>query len=1018
MPLLTSAASAFLAPQPRGLSATPPYLLLLRQGGLRDDLLSLAAEHGVPGWFDPPLAVFAQIPDVLGATETRPLGDYERMVLIERALRDVTADAGDNSIFRSLERPESYLDALDRFFGELVSEGVSPEDLEDATKQAPGLDAFERRRDAEVAHVYRRYSALLDEAKARDGRDRLIDTARAIARDPNRFAVRLGGRREIRIVGLQDLKGGWIALLRALVASPALDTVRIYTSTQLRLPADLAVVDVHVPDVEASPAVRHAFVAPDADREVEEIAVRVRRLVDSGTPPHRIAVVARQARPYVDLLCDALDRLRVPVTARRRHGFAGIPVVRALLTLFRVAAEGWTRRGLVDLAEQPHLGIRLATRIIDDIGYRRRVTGLDGWLMALERLHHDALLLEAKPEEEEDGRSRAWLPPSERVNDAIQQFSAFAQHARALDGERPLSAWLDWLDDFLTRDPWRVERALWRVPAGAERIIRLDLAGWRGVRQIVGEWRAALQTWGGQDEALGVRAFERRLREMLSGDAALWTETRRGVHVLEALAAAQRSFDHVFLVGLDASRIPVRAPRSPLFDEGDRERLIGAGLPLEARATWDVRERELFRLLTSAATASLTLSWARLDAEGADVAQSSFAEAEVETHGMEVDRIATSRVLTPDMPLASHAQALVYALHGARIERLRDTGVITPWNGAIEEPSVARRIAERLGEEYVWSPTQLEAYAKCPWAWFSARMLRIAKLEDPELDIDARARGTLYHDALRRFYDAARAHVNGPVFLRAPDTDWAIPLLRAALSEAMEAAREDLWLGHPALRATKENELRRELEKYIASEIALNEDMHEARKHSKYRIVRTAVDAHELPFENIELERAGIRLLLRGTIDRVEVGIDDRADTSHLVAAVDYKSSKYSAPGSGSKEAWDDAVVLQVPLYAHALTRLRPGHAVARTEYRAIRQGATVHALHLYQIEKKSNRLIPDGDAQAKLDGALDAVARHVSNARAGVFPAAPAPSCKCPDWCHAWEICRVKGGPKSAFDW
>jgi RecB family exonuclease len=360
----------------------------------------------------------------------------------------------------------------------------------------------------------------------------------------------------------------------------------------------------------------------------------------------------------------------------------------------------------------------------------------------------------------------------------------------------------------------------------------------------------------------------------------------------------------------------------------------------------------------------------------------------------------------------------VYAQHGARIERLRNTGLITPWNGAIEEPSVTRRIAEKLDEAYVWSPTQLEAYAKCPWAWFSARLLRVAKLEDPELDIDARARGTLYHDALHRFYDAARAHVQGPVFLRAQDADWAIPLLRTALSEAMVAAREDLWLGHPALRATKEDELRRELEKFISSEIALNEDMFDVRKHSKYRIVRTAVDAHELPFDNIALERDGVRLLLRGTIDRVEVGIDDRADTAHMIAAVDYKSSKYSAPGSGKPAAWDDAVVLQVPLYALALTLLRPGHAVVRTEYRAIRQCETVHPLNLYQIERRSNLLLPDAEARGKLEGALDAVAQHVRNARDGVYPAAPAPSCQCPDWCHAWEICRVKGGPKSAFDW
>jgi ATP-dependent helicase/nuclease subunit B len=1017
--LLTSAADAFLRPQPPGLKATPPYLLLLRQGGLRDDLLTLASEQNCSGWFDPPLAVFAQIPDVLGATAKRPVGDYERMVLVERALRETIATTREHTVLGRQSRPEAWLDALDRFFGELASEGVSPDDLEAATKRAPGTDAFERRRDAEVARVYQRYMQLLDAANARDGRDRLIDTARAIANDPQALAQNLNGRREIRIVGLQDLKGGWTALLRALLDSPAIDAVRIYSSSPLPLPADLAPMLEPLGDEPAERAPhRLAFVAPDVDREVEEIAVRIRRLIEKGTPPHRIAVVARQARPYVDLVCDALGRVRVPVTARRRHGFAEIPVVRALLALFRVAAEGWTRRGLVELAAQPYLGIRLATRLIDDIGFRRRVTGLDGWLHALERLHDDAQRLEQTAHEQEDGGARTWLPPSSRVAQGIEQFRAFIALARALDEGRPLSGWLHWLEELLAADPWRVERALWRTPAGAERIIRLDLAGWRGIRQIVGEWRDAVDAWGGQDEPLDVRAFERRLREVLSGDAALWTETRRGVQVLEALAAAQRSFDHVFLVGLDASRLPVRAPRSPLFDEADRERLIGAGLPLEARETWDARERELFRLLACAATASLALSWSRLDAEGAEVAQSSFAEAEVETHGLTPDTIPTARVLTPGLPHAASRDAIDFALHGARIERIRDTGVISPWNGAIVDATIGRLIADRLGDDFVWSPTQLESYAKCPWAWFSARLLRVVKQEDPELDIDARVRGTLYHDALKRFYDAARAHVGAPVFLRDGDRTWAMPMLRAALATAMHEAQEELWLGHAALRPTKEDELRRELEKYLDAEIALNEGMHGARNYLKQKIVRTGVDAHELPFDNLAFERDGVRVRLRGFIDRVEVGIDDRVACEHLIAAVDYKSSKYSAPGSGKKEAWDENVVLQVPLYAWALTQLRPGRVVARTEYRAIRQGETVHALHLHEVDRKLLRLTVNHDNAARLETALDAVAKHVRNARDGVYPASPAPSCKCPDYCHAREICRVKGGPTSQFDW
>ncbi|MEE9473162.1 MAG: hypothetical protein V3V82_04190, partial [Acidimicrobiia bacterium] len=71
---------------------TPQYLLALRQGGLRDDLIRLAAERHVKGWFDPPLAIFHELPEWLGHTERKPLGDYERLVLLGAVLQQTAGN--------------------------------------------------------------------------------------------------------------------------------------------------------------------------------------------------------------------------------------------------------------------------------------------------------------------------------------------------------------------------------------------------------------------------------------------------------------------------------------------------------------------------------------------------------------------------------------------------------------------------------------------------------------------------------------------------------------------------------------------------------------------------------------------------------------------------------------------------------------------------------------------------------------------------------------------------------------
>src|SRR5690606_4387569 len=157
--------------------------------------------------------------------------------------------------------------------------------------------------------------------------------------------------------------------------------------------------DASSPAESAAPPIR-LLSAPDLPREVEAVAVEVRRLVDAGTPPHRIAVVARSARPYVDQVIRALDRVNVPATARLRHALPEVPAIRALLSLFRVASDGWERLGLVELAETPYFRARLDATVLNHIGYQRRVRGLARWRDAMDELRDAAVARERKLNED------------------------------------------------------------------------------------------------------------------------------------------------------------------------------------------------------------------------------------------------------------------------------------------------------------------------------------------------------------------------------------------------------------------------------------------------------------------------------------------------------------------------------------------------------------------------------------------------------------------------------------------
>lgn len=1005
--LLEEAASHLLDPS----LASTNCILAVRQGGVRDDILALAAERGVSGWFGDPVCIFTELPKYLGRTARAPCDDFERAAILAGILRGLSGE-----IFgRKLRRPEDFLGSLDRLLGELASEGVSPESFARALESRKGRDTFEKSRDHELALIYREYRRALDTRNRRDGRDAWIDCADALSADSAALARRLGGRREIRLFGLNDLRGGWRRLLSAIAASGAVDRIVVYSAEALDLDFDER--RPAPPRGGAVPvAGRECVAAPDVDREVEEVASRIRTLADRGVPLRRIAVVARQARPYVELASAALERCGVPVTARRRIGLQEIPVVRAVRALFSAAGDGWSRHALVEVAEQPYFASELDPGILNFAGFRRRIAGLSQWERALRDLHAEAARDEARPADDHGERHNP-LPPASRVAAALEGWHRFAERAGALDGTRTLRDWVGWLEAFLASDPWRMADRINAVPEGRFDIVRLDLAGWEALAEITAGWSAALDTWGNAEDRLSIHDFAAQLTELLQGDIALWTPMRRGVQVLEAHAAAYRSFDHLFLIGLEAGRFPLRAPVSPILDEGDRRELAALGVPFETRDAWDAREQELFGVIAASAVQRFTASWSRLDTAGREVVRSAFVDDLLESSGLEPLEIPTSRVLTDGVRRYRGHDAARQASRAVGIERIRAAGGLSAYNGLIEDPTLLTWLAQAFGDDRLWSPTQLESFAKCPWAYLSARLLRLVRLDDPDEEMDPMTRGSILHDALRRFYTEEGVRTGGPVFLRGADLTRALPLMEDALDAALADARGKVWLGHPSLQEAKRAELRRLLSRYLAFETEHNDKMYNNRTNNAY-ILRTGVVEHELAFDGLVLDRGGVRFRFRGSIDRVESGVDERVPAGQFLAAVDYKTSASSAPGGGCRDRelpWADGVVLQVPLYAHALSQLRPDAVVARVEYRAIRQRKTVHSLELYQVDRKTHEIIADESAAARLDAALDAVAGHVQRARRGEFPAAPAESCGCPDFCPSIEICRVPGGPRKA---
>ncbi len=619
---------------------------------------------------------------------------------------------------------------------------------------------------------------------------------------------------------------------------------------------------------------------------------------------------------------------------------------------------------------------------------------------------------------------------------------------------------------------WGLARAAARLHARHEsdeervQAVRLDVAALRTARDLLAAWRRALRLDRTEDAELDPAAWLRELAATLEeGELAAWTPQRHGVQVLEALAAVGRTFEHVHLVGLAAGEFPVEPPRGGLFTDAETETLRAAGLPLEPAQEWLAREASLFRAVATGARRSLHLSYASADAAGTPRLPSPYLEevaallrpGEADPLDHWLERVPGSRLAPASIddvwcaddallfgarawrdgagataeddvlrPPGASAPALAAlrgawevegdvvrrALHGARVEWLRAGHRRSPalsrvphaYDGAIDDPDLRAWLEARYGDA-VWSASRLERYGFCPFTFFGADVLRLAAIEEPEEEIDAATRGTVYHAALERLHREMAAGF-GEEALDATRVEAAVARLPTILDDVLAEQAARAWTGEEALVGVLRDHMRRALEAYVRWEAAENGAS------GWRRVPRRQPVAFELVFGRdgeppVEITDGERVLRLRGRIDRVDELIED--GVRGWLYVVDHKS------GGGSLEPhskYESGALLQLPLYLHALGRIRPGAQVWGGSYQVIapRPARPAARLHPRNILKDG---VKEGGS-AERDRAAERISRAPERAldiadaiRAGRFPAAIPPRCTCPPWCEFIEICR-----------
>ncbi|HLI14779.1 MAG TPA: PD-(D/E)XK nuclease family protein [Acidimicrobiales bacterium] len=807
----------------------------------------------------------------------------------------------------------------------------------DLRRHEDGLAALARleRHDRDLVRLVRAMRAAL-EPRFHDDVDRLEAARRALESWPE---GRIGSvvvhlpedlspaeRRLLAALG----RAGALTVHVGLVGDPAADApaaelVRELVAAGLTLVGELP--DPPSPgEADTAVAGLRVLEAEDPDAEVRAAVRLLLERLEAGAEPARLALLCTSWRRYASRAAACLEEAGLAWNGPSPRRLADAPTARVLACLLALAEGGLSRSGVVALlAAGPVRDPDGGLAPLGEWDRCSRLAGVVGGDAAAWRRQLGALVEEASVEARRrsgkgaDGTEVAPGGGAERAELAATALARFVTglEARLAAGTR-LARWSGFVE-------WAA--SLLRAYLGPDE----ERASWPGFagpadRAVVGALES-LAELDGLDPSPDLTRFSAAVARALDRSAAPSGHLGSGILLAPLELAAGLDLDSAVVLGCVEGALPRRARSSPLLGQAQRRAL---GLAAASAAEVVVADRR--RLLAAARSCvRAVVALPRRDGTtGRRPVRSRFVPAPA-GDGLparsswppigrdELEVALLERARRGGEPLARHFLVGRAPQLRAGLELIGGRQAFGPYSGRVGVRGLAETLATRA-----FSPTTLERYATCPFAYFLEHELGCEVVDPPEarLDLDPRERGRILHEVLERF---VRELVEAPVE-EAGDGPGSEARL-AAIAEEVFARYERLGrTGRPALWLRRRRQLLALLEA---------ERRRDAARRAASGAVPVAVErsfgmAGQPP---VRLRIAGRELAFRGTIDRI-----DRAPDGTL-AVIDYKSGAPNDFAGLERDPVDAGRHLQLPLYGLAARSLDGEPARVAATYRFLDHG-------------------------------------------------------------------------------
>ncbi len=667
----------------------------------------------------------------------------------------------------------------------------------------------------------------------------------------------------------------------------------------------------------------------------EELGSVCRAILDlvetNGYRFEEIGVVARTLDPYRTQVQPVFDRHRVPLTTNAGRPLIQEPLCKVLLQLAALPMTDFYRTTMLDVVTSP----LYATSLIDEANASYRP---EQW-----KLIAQALQITRGVEE--------WTRVEEAVR-SIMALESGEEGDRAVDalGIAPEVIALFWqvLSQLLAECQALPQRGTVGQlveafrPFVQQRLRRPDAPDRaepdEGAARLATVWEAIDHTWERLteldvigEELTWAEFVELVTHAMERTQIPLETTAHQGVMILDVMAARGLPFKALFVLGLNEKVFP-RYIREDAFLRDRHRRVLEAtlGFKIDEKLGGYEEEALLFALLCRSASQRLYLSYQRADEAGRMLAPSPYLTEATSRSGRDeravdvIPRRLTDRVtqraairhfLAPSelaqwiaidgqdpasllRAMGSDAEAFVHAAEAqARIED--ETPALNNFDG-ITGPLAAHwaRVVRRG-----LAPTPLERYARCPFQYFSADVLRLEPIRlTLSQEPDAALLGTLCHAALRRCYEQLLP-TGWPAEPVTDDTvEWCI---HSAVEEAAKDCEARQRTGHYLLWELAKEQIVELITDAVEADQA-------AQAQEPYSPIAFEVDADGTLDDVMSGEQASLKI--HGRVDRI-----DRHRITGAIRIIDYKFKTGSAMKPEDRNLVQSAVRgyrLQPPLYA------------------------------------------------------------------------------------------------------